>query len=68
MTDRERSLFEDALRGQLYGTEDEVAAGLERLLARSAADEYLVTTSTYDSDELLDSYRRLAALAGLQPA
>ncbi|MFF2060355.1 LLM class flavin-dependent oxidoreductase [Streptomyces sp. NPDC058200] len=65
MTARERALFEDALRGQLYGTEDEVAAGLEKLLARSGADEYLVTTSTYDRAALLDSYRRLAALTGL---
>ncbi|MFF1422259.1 LLM class flavin-dependent oxidoreductase [Streptomyces sp. NPDC058280] len=65
MTARERALFEDALRGQLYGTEDEVAAGLEKLLARSGADEYLVTTSTYDRGALLDSYRRLATLTGL---
>lgn len=65
MTARERALFEDALRGQLYGTEDEVAAGLEKLLARSGADEYLVTTSTYDRAALLDSYRRLATLTGL---
>jgi luciferase family oxidoreductase group 1 len=67
MTGRERSLFDEARRGQLYGTEDEVAAGLERLLARSGADEYLVTTSGYDRAALLDSYRRLARLRGLRP-
>ncbi|MFF3749434.1 MsnO8 family LLM class oxidoreductase [Streptomyces sp. NPDC002018] len=66
MTARERALFEEAWRGQLYGTEEEVAAGLGKLLARSAADEYLVTTSTYDGEALLDSYRRLAALLGLR--
>ncbi|MFC1437354.1 MsnO8 family LLM class oxidoreductase [Streptacidiphilus sp. N1-10] len=65
MTARERSLFEEAQRGQLYGTEDQVAAGLDRLLARSGADEYLVTTSGYDREALLDSYRRLARLLGL---
>ncbi|MFE4829439.1 LLM class flavin-dependent oxidoreductase [Streptomyces sp. NPDC056672] len=65
MTDRERTLFEDASRGQLHGTADEVAAGLEKLIARSAADEFLVTTSTYDTAALVDSYERLAALLGL---
>jgi luciferase family oxidoreductase group 1 len=64
MTARERSLFEEARRGQLYGTPDEVAEGLAKLLARSGADEFLVTTSTYDLDAQLDSYRRLAARVG----
>ncbi|MFJ2558021.1 MULTISPECIES: LLM class flavin-dependent oxidoreductase [unclassified Streptomyces] len=67
MTERERALFEEARRGQTAGTEEEVAAALEKLLARSEADEYLVTTSTYDRDALLDSYRRLADLVGLGP-
>ncbi|MGW2056880.1 LLM class flavin-dependent oxidoreductase [Streptomyces sp. NPDC001840] len=67
MTTREQALYETAWRGQLHGTEDEVAAGLDKLLARSAADEYLVTTSTYDGDALLDSYERLAAVLGLRP-
>ena len=67
MTGRERSLFEEAQRGQLYGTEEEVAVGLEKLLASSGADEYLVTTSGYDRGALLDSYRRLALLLGLRP-
>ncbi|MFE7123091.1 MsnO8 family LLM class oxidoreductase [Streptomyces sp. NPDC057617] len=67
MTTREQALYETAWRGQLHGTEDEVAAGLDKLLACSAADEYLVTTSTYDGGALLDSYERLAALLGLRP-
>lgn len=66
MTERERTLFEGARRGHLYGTEDEVAAGLEKLLARAEADEFLVTTSTYDREAMDDSYRRLAALLGLE--
>ncbi|MFJ4923332.1 LLM class flavin-dependent oxidoreductase [Streptomyces sp. NPDC088725] len=64
MTERERSLFDEARRGHLYGTADEVAAGLDTLLTRSAADEFLVTTSTYDRAAMLDSYRRLAVLLG----
>ena len=67
MSARERSLFEEEQRGHLYGTEDEVAVGLEKLLTRSGADEYLVTTSSYDGEALLDSYRRLAQLLGLRP-
>ncbi|MER8002447.1 LLM class flavin-dependent oxidoreductase [Streptomyces sp. NPDC095613] len=65
-TDRERALFDESLRGHLAGTQEEVSAGLEKLLARSGADEYLVTTSTYDRTALLDSYRRLAAVLGLR--
>ncbi|MET9361081.1 LLM class flavin-dependent oxidoreductase [Streptomyces sp. NPDC006632] len=65
MSDRERALFDEALRGQVYGTEAEVADALDTLLARSGADEFLVTTSTYDREALFDSYRRLARLAPL---
>ncbi|MYV94212.1 LLM class flavin-dependent oxidoreductase [Streptomyces sp. SID1034] len=68
MTDRERALFEEALRGQVYGTEEEVADALEKVIGHSGADEFLVTTSTYDRTALLGSYRRLARLAGLDAA
>ncbi|MCX5416205.1 MsnO8 family LLM class oxidoreductase [Streptomyces sp. NBC_00059] len=68
MTDKERGLFEDGLRGHLAGTEDTVAAGLELVLEETGADEVLVTTSTYDREALVDSMRRLARLAGLRPA
>lgn len=65
MTDGERTLFADALRRQVYGTEEEVADALEKLIEHSGADEFLVTTSTYDREALLDSYRRLARIADL---
>ncbi|MEV6257642.1 LLM class flavin-dependent oxidoreductase [Nocardia sp. NPDC051911] len=65
MTDRERRIFDEGLRGHLYGTEDEVAGRLERLVGRTGADEILVHTSTYDRDARLDSHRRLASLVGL---
>lgn len=68
MTGRERDLYEQAMRGHVYGTEDEVATALDDLVARSAADEVLVTTSSYDREGMLDSYRRLARLARLSPA
>ncbi|GAA3495007.1 LLM class flavin-dependent oxidoreductase [Streptomyces prasinosporus] len=65
MTARERDLYESGLTGQLAGTEEEVAHALESVLKETGAQEVLVTTSTHDRAALLDSYRRLAALAGL---
>ncbi|MFF9044411.1 LLM class flavin-dependent oxidoreductase [Streptomyces parvulus] len=60
MTPRERELYEAGLAGHLAGTEEQVAAELERLVEQTGAQEVLVTTSTYDREALLDSYRRLA--------
>ncbi|MDT3396084.1 MsnO8 family LLM class oxidoreductase [Streptomyces sp. B1866] len=65
MTGKERGFYQEALRGHIHGTEEEVATALEALIGRSGADEVLVTTSTHDRAAMLDSYRRLARLAGL---
>ncbi|TJZ51133.1 MsnO8 family LLM class oxidoreductase [Streptomyces piniterrae] len=65
MSARERGFYEDALRGHVHGTEDEVAEALGALIDRSGADEALVTTSTSDRAALLESYERLARVAGL---
>ncbi|MEU7768398.1 LLM class flavin-dependent oxidoreductase [Nocardia sp. NPDC049190] len=65
MTERERRIFDEALRDQLYGAEDEIATQLERLVTRTGADEILVHTSTYDRAARLDSHRRLARVIGL---
>ncbi|MGY1897563.1 LLM class flavin-dependent oxidoreductase [Nocardia gipuzkoensis] len=65
MTARERRIFDEGLHGSLYGTEDEVADQLERLVSRTGADEILVHTSTYDRAARLASHRRLALVAGL---
>ncbi|WP_369191370.1 LLM class flavin-dependent oxidoreductase [Streptomyces sp. R08] len=62
MTDKEFGFYETGLSGQLAGTEEQVAHELETVLKETAADEVLVTTSTYDREALLDSYRRLASL------
>ncbi|MFH8986249.1 MsnO8 family LLM class oxidoreductase [Streptomyces varsoviensis] len=62
MTDKEREYYTSALRGQIHGTEAEVATALSAAIERSGADEVLVTTSTYDREALYDSYRRLARL------
>ncbi|MFD0277626.1 MsnO8 family LLM class oxidoreductase [Kitasatospora sp. NPDC127111] len=65
MTARERTAYEDALRGHIAGTPEQAAAELAALVERSGADEFLVTTSTYDRAALLDSYRLLADAMGL---
>ncbi len=65
MSGKERGFYEAGLTGQLAGTEEEVERELEAVLKDTGAQEVLVTTSTYDREALLDSYRRLAALAGL---
>ncbi|AHH97297.1 luciferase family oxidoreductase group 1 [Kutzneria viridogrisea] len=62
MTGRERELLDGAVRGQVHGTESAVAAALDGLISRSGADEVLVTLSTFDQQERLESYRRLASL------
>ncbi|MFD3918561.1 MsnO8 family LLM class oxidoreductase [Streptomyces sp. NPDC058595] len=65
MTAKEREFYESGLRGHVQGTEEQVAEALESVIAESAADEVLVTTSTYDRDALLESFTRLARIAGL---
>ncbi|MFC9606798.1 LLM class flavin-dependent oxidoreductase [Streptomyces niveus] len=67
MTAKEREFYESGLRGHVHGTEEQVAAALESVIRESAADEVLVTTSTYDRDALLESFTRLAGVAGLGP-
>lgn len=64
MTEKERGFFEQSLRGQIYGTPDEVDSALGGLVRRTAADEVLLTTSTYDRSALLRTYDALAELAG----
>ncbi|MFD4259575.1 LLM class flavin-dependent oxidoreductase [Streptomyces sp. NPDC058534] len=64
MTAKERDLYESGLAGHIAGTEEQVADELETLVKETGAQEVLVTTSTYDREALLDSYRRLARVVG----
>jgi alkanesulfonate monooxygenase SsuD/methylene tetrahydromethanopterin reductase-like flavin-dependent oxidoreductase (luciferase family) len=64
MTAKERDLYESGLTGHIAGTEEQVAGELESLLKETGAQEVLVTTSTYDREALLESYRRLARVTG----
>ncbi|WP_406193977.1 LLM class flavin-dependent oxidoreductase [Streptomyces sp. NBC_01017] len=62
MTDKERGFYEGGLAGHIAGTEEQVAHELETVLKETQAQEVLVTTSTYDREALVDSYRRLARI------
>ncbi|MFF4272883.1 LLM class flavin-dependent oxidoreductase [Streptomyces sp. NPDC001536] len=62
MTAKERGFYESGLTGHIAGTEEQVAHELETVLKETGAQEVLVTTSGYDRDALLDSYRRLASI------
>ncbi|WP_121178824.1 MsnO8 family LLM class oxidoreductase [Streptomyces sp. 1114.5] len=64
MSERERSAYEQSLKGHIAGTPEQAAAELAALVERTGADEFLVTTSTYDRTALLDSYRLLAEAVG----
>ena len=64
MTAREQEFFENALRGQIYGTPADVDEALDQLVRRTAADELLITTNTYDRAALLANYATLAKLTG----
>ncbi|WP_043535996.1 MsnO8 family LLM class oxidoreductase [Saccharomonospora cyanea] len=63
-TEREARLLADVLRRQLHGTPSTVRNDLAALVERTGADEVLVTLSTHDRGDQLDSYTRLAELAG----
>ncbi|GEO95432.1 MsnO8 family LLM class oxidoreductase [Kocuria turfanensis] len=67
LPDRERRLVEESLAASVHGTAPEVRAGLERLVARTGADELLVTGGAYDLEAQAESDRRLAALFALRP-
>ncbi|MFD6290387.1 LLM class flavin-dependent oxidoreductase [Streptomyces sp. NPDC060205] len=67
MTEKERGFYEAGLSGQIAGTEEQVAHELATVIKETSADEVLVTTSTYDREGLVDSFRRLARVVGLGP-
>ncbi len=68
MAAKEREFYEAGLRGHIVGTEQQVADELETVIKESGAQEVLVTTSTYDREGLLESFRRLARIARLGDA
>jgi luciferase family oxidoreductase group 1 len=61
--EHERAAVLTRLAAAIVGSETTVKAGLEKLVAETAADEVIVVTDTYDHEERVGSYRRVAAVA-----
>ncbi|ONI71015.1 luciferase family oxidoreductase [Actinosynnema sp. ALI-1.44] len=59
MTQSERDRLDRGLRGQIHGTVGDVLAELDELTERTRPDELLITMSTFDRDQMLDSYSQL---------
>ncbi|GAA2217473.1 LLM class flavin-dependent oxidoreductase [Streptomyces aculeolatus] len=68
LTEREARYLDEARQSQVSGTDDQVAGALGDLVARSGADELLVSLHTPDEDARLESFRRLAELKIPAPA
>jgi alkanesulfonate monooxygenase SsuD/methylene tetrahydromethanopterin reductase-like flavin-dependent oxidoreductase (luciferase family) len=61
--DFERAAVETKLSAAIVGSNATVKTGLEKLLSETAADEVIVVTDTYDHDDRLRSYERLATVS-----
>ena len=63
----ERAMIADMLSYSVVGTRDQVAAGLEAIVARTAANELMVASQIHDHAARLTSYRLAADAAALTP-
>jgi luciferase family oxidoreductase group 1 len=61
--DFEREAVEARLAAAVVGSEATVKRGLERLVSETGADEIIVVTDTYEHQDRLDSYQRVANIA-----
>jgi luciferase family oxidoreductase group 1 len=59
----ERAAVESRLRAAIVGSNATVKAGLEKLVGETGADEVIVVTDTYEHEDRVQSYRRVAAIA-----
>jgi len=61
--DFERAAVESKLGAAIVGSEATVKAGIEKLVRDTGADEVIVVTDTYEHEDRLESYRRVARVA-----
>jgi luciferase family oxidoreductase group 1 len=61
--DRERAAVENRLGAAIVGSDAIVKGGLEKLVGDTGANEVIVVTDTYEHEDRLDSYRRVAGVA-----
>ncbi len=61
--DWERAAVESKLAAAIVGSDETVKSGLEKLVDDTGANEVIVVTDTYDHNDRLESYRRVANIA-----
>jgi luciferase family oxidoreductase group 1 len=61
----EKEAVASKLSAAIVGSEATVRQGLEKLVRETKADELIVVTDTYDHKDRLQSYERVAKVAGL---
>jgi alkanesulfonate monooxygenase SsuD/methylene tetrahydromethanopterin reductase-like flavin-dependent oxidoreductase (luciferase family) len=64
MTAAERGMLEQALACSAVGSPDAVRRGVEAFVARTGADELIVTSQIHDHSARLRSYEILAEVTG----
>ena len=62
--DWERAAVESKLRAAIVGSDATVKAGLQNLVTDTGADEVIIVTDTYEHADRLQSYQRVAGVAG----
>jgi luciferase family oxidoreductase group 1 len=67
LDDHRRAVVEDALGAAIVGGPDTVRRGLEDLVARTGADELMVTANIYDHEKRKRSFAIIAEIGGLTP-
>jgi luciferase family oxidoreductase group 1 len=60
----ERAAVESKLGAAIVGSDATVKAGIERLVGDTGADELIVVTDTFEPADRLESYKRVANIAG----
>ena len=60
----EKTAVQGKLRAAIVGSEATVKEGLKRLIASTGADEVIIATDTWEHAARLESYRRIAEIAG----
>ena len=59
-----RAMLNDALACAIVGGPEKIRSGLEEFIARTGADELMVTTNIFDHDKRKHSFSLLAGVAG----
>jgi luciferase family oxidoreductase group 1 len=63
-SEHEREAVDQRLAAAIVGSNETVKAGLEELVRSTEADEVIVVTDTYEHADRIESYRRVAEIAG----